>query len=550
MGKPRQLAVIDCETDPFAFGRVPKPFLWDVYDGVTHYTFTEVCDVVHFLLDKHWTVYAHNGGRFDYCMPGFLDELEPFAKVMMINGRLARFTLGDCEFRDSYSILPVPLSAYKKDDIDYALFEPTRRRHHMDAITRYLHGDTEYLYQLVSAFRQNYGAGLTLAGTAMKVWQERARVEAPQSTKGFYKQVEPFYHGGRVECFRLGMINEPFRMIDINSAYPYAMLHEHPISTEVEEVYPDVQDAIIPQSLYQVDFRANGSLPCTDELGSLSFPSDGKEYTSHCTGWEVQAARDTGACIVRIKRRLDFDKTINFSKYIHHFYDLKKEAAKVSKNSPDYIFAKLFMNSLYGKFGANPEEYSNFEVMEPKYHDAACAEGYVCKGELGKWIVMGQDLLPEQERYYNVATAASITGFVRAYLWKALSAIRRATGTPFYCDTDSITFGGMLPSREVACGSDLGQWSEEGHFDRGGIGGKKLYAFHKTGTRNEWKQGCKGVRITPQDILKVCAGKTVTYKRDAPTLGVGKERQAGETNESYLKRMFCVRKVRMTGKTK
>ena len=74
-----------------------------------------------FLQDKDVICYAHNGGKFDwhYITP-YIDDYEP---LTIIAGRLAKFTIGDCEFRDSYNIIPAPLSAYKKDDVDYNIFE-------------------------------------------------------------------------------------------------------------------------------------------------------------------------------------------------------------------------------------------------------------------------------------------------------------------------------------------------------------------------------------------------------------------------------------------
>lgn len=528
--RSRPIATIDAETDPFVHGRLPEAFLWDIWDGSTHYTFEHVSDVIHFLRDKEWVVYAHNGGKFDYHMTGFLAELEPWSEIMLINGRLAKFKIGACEFRDSYNILPIPLAAYKKEEIDYAWFERSVRGQHMDAIRHYLHKDTEYLFTLVSSFRERYGSGLTLAGSAMKVWQEQSHIDAPKSSRGFYNAMSGFYYGGRVDTFHVGMIDKPFRLCDINSAYPYAMLHEHPLSVASTGCKPAITDPIIPHSLYSVRGTSEGAWPVRVKNG-VSFPIARKARDFQITGWELAAGIETGtACVHDIHCRIDFDETVNFTKYIHHFYDMKKASAK---ESPEYIFAKLFMNSLSGKFGANPEHYSNFTVCEPKFITAAMNDGYEFAGELGAWAVLKSPLEDAQMRYYNVATAASITGFVRAYLWRHICMVRKAGGEVLYCDTDSIAFTGDIPSG-FRMDKELGGWSLDGEFRRGGVAGKKLYAFEKhTGG---WKTGCKGVRITPHEILRICQGETVTYKRDAPSYGYGK------------KPSFVVRNVKMTGK--
>ena len=181
------------------------------------------------------------------------------------------------------------------------------------------------------------------------------------------------------------------------------------------------------------------------------------------------------------------------------------------------------MNSLYGKFGANPQNYRDYTLAEPKFQNAMESEGYEFAGELGPWIMMALPLSPEQERYYNVATAASITGYVRAMLLTEMCRIRKTGGKVLYCDTDSIVFqGGKAPD----FGTELGGWSCDGLFKRGGIAGKKLYAFETTDEwarekgltgEDRWKTACKGVRISPQEIMRVAHGKEVKYQRDAPS---------------------------------
>lgn len=533
---PRRLATLDCETDPFKLGRIPKPFLWIIYDGTTYYEFEHVSDCIHFLSNQRWVVYAHNGGRFDYHQPGFLDELSQGQEITVINGRLARFRIGECEFRDSVNILPIRLGDYQKDVIDYRKLEPEVRKLHMPEIIRYCRSDCRYLYNIVSKFRETHGTGLTLAGAAMRTWQNISKIEAPRSTAGFYHAISPpkpaqtYYTGGRVECFVSGIIDRPFRMVDINSAYPYAMLHEHPLHPSSRDDVPAISDPIVPQALYEVDAISRGALPYREKDG-LSFPDSDSVQRFRATGWEIQAGIDTGTLKVeKIIRRKSFDKKVKFTQYILRFY---AEKAASPKGSAEYIFAKLFMNSLYGKFGANPEEYNSFYVYDSKFYTHAVAEGKQWAGRLGGWNIHQEALPPERQRFYNVATAASITGFVRAYLWRALCAIKKGGGQLLYCDTDSIAFAGDMP-RELPCGRDLGEWSDDGVFVRGGVGGKKLYAFQSAD--GKWKIGCKGVRITPKEIMDVCAGQTVKYEKESPSYGMGRTPT------------FLVRNVKMTAK--
>jgi len=530
---PRRVATIDCETDPFKFRRVPKPFLWVIFDGERYYDFTAVSDAIHFLKDKRWVVYAHNGGKFDYHMPGFLAEMEAGSKLMIINGRIARFEIGECEFRDSCNILPIALKDYAKDKIDYENFEKGKREKFMPQILEYCKADCRYLWELVTAFRDKYGDGLTLAGSAMKVWEHQFHQDIPQSSAGFYGRLSQFYYGGRVECFRTGIIEEPFNLFDINSAYPYAMMHEHPISTEFSVVDCGTGAEIIPQSFYVVDGKPLGCFPSRAKNG-LEFKK-GEMGRYFVTGWELLAARETDSLKNwNIYARYDFAETTNFRRYVEHFYEIKKNS---EKQSPDYLMSKLLMNGLYGKYGADPDNYANYEIEDKRFIDAARQEGKEFAGELGPWAVLKSELLEEQKRYYNVATAASITGFVRAYLWRHIKAIEKEGGRVLYCDTDSIACTGKAP-KSMKIGKDLGEWGNDGNFEFGAIAGKKLYAFKKKdGT---WKTGCKGVRISPEEIVRVAKGEDVTYQREAPSFGIRKGKIEGPR--------FVTRIVRKTGK--
>ena len=146
-------------------------------------------------------------------------------------------------------------------------------------------------------------------------------------------------------------------------------------------------------------------------------------------------------------------------------------------------------------------------------------------------------------RYYNVATAASVTGFVRAYLFRALS----HSGGLIYCDTDS------LAARDLGSldyGDGLGQWKREGDFDSYAVAGKKLYAFHRAGSDSRydpkaeeqdktWKIASKGVNFASREdgpalIQRIAEGDSVEYEPEVPTYSVTRE-QPRFINRSILK---------------
>lgn len=520
----REIWVADCETAPFGDndwqhlcdGDIPLarfPFIWGAYNGCEYHEFNSSEDFIAFCntLDNV-IMYAHNGGKFDWFF--LLDELEPWEPIMVISGRLAKFKIGGVEFRDSYNILPMPLSAWEKDEFDYTILKkeerdkPANRRKIQD----YLRNDCKYLYQMVSAYIDRYGVNLTQASTALKVWQKLCQEEAPKTNKAFYNDISRFYYGGRVECFQTGIIDKPFKVIDINSAYPFAMKHRHPYggTYNVTRKLPNSR-AYIERCFISISCVSRGAFPYREKNG-LSFPNDDIRRTYFVTGWEFLSASETNSIFDwEIEEVVQFNESIHFNDYIDHFYTMKTEA-KENEDKAGYIFSKLFLNSLYGKFGANPENYNEYTIIPPRYIEAAEYDNYGYCAELGPWALCSRPLEEHKARYYNVAVAASITGFVRAYLWKAINECKEV----LYCDTDSIACAdtGKLELDKT----QLGAWDIEAYCDRGGIAGKKLYAFHTC--EGKWKTASKGVRLSPDEILEVASGRTVEYIPNNPSFSL------------------------------
>lgn len=510
MKKDVQIAVIDAETDPFAIGRTDiKPFIWGFYDGSQYQQFDDTSDLVEFLEDYDGIVYAHNGGKFDFhFMSAYFPE---YAEIMVINGRIAKIQLGACELRDSWLILPMPLAAYKKDDFDYTLMERGTRDifANRQKIETYLKADCVYLFELVSRFVMEYGPNLTLAGTAMKVWKELSPVPVPETDVDFYDAFAPYYYGGRVQCFEQGIIDSTFNVYDINSAYPFAMMQQHPYSSNFSRVAGYVPKA----DFYRLTCISRGAFPYRTIDGGLSFPNvdEIREYT--ITGWEYSAAIETKTILdCTILESTTFCGHVEFSSYINKFFDLRMEATAKGDDGGRLIY-KLLMNSLYGKFAANPGNYKNYTIVTSEEAEEFISAGWEFGGMLGEWTLLQADLEPDQEHYYNVATGASITGYVRAMLWRAIHNSDRV----IYCDTDSIA---VVGEAAVDCGKALGQWKDEGEYIRAGIAGKKLYAFESAS--GEHKTASKGVKLGFEEIMKVAKGGTVVYHPPAPTFSVRK----------------------------
>lgn len=523
----KEVYIADCETDPFKIGRIPRPFIWGLYNGCEYYQFDTEKEFVEFIEDIDCICYAHNGGKFDWHY--ILPWVELHNPMTVINGRLSKFFIGDCEFRDSYNILPVPLREFNKDDFDYTILEkevrdiPENRR----KIERYLKNDCVYLYDAVMNFTRQYGQGLTIAGSALKVWKKITKTKTPETNVKFFDKFSKYYYGGRVQVFESGVVNEPFKVIDINSAYPYAMKHNHAwgnnytTTTELPKTR-----AYIERSFITLKCVSKGALPWRDDKKALQFPDDDVEREYMVTGWEYLAGIDTGTITdVEIIKVITFNDSINFSEYVDHFYKLKEESK--DKDHAQYIFAKLFLNSLYGKFGSNPQSYEEFKIIEQSNIYIEEQEGWRPNMPVGKNMIVSRDLPEENHTFYQVATAASITGFVRAMMWRSICACDGV----LYCDTDSI-FARDVSSMELDP-VKLGAWDIEAECNYGAFCGKKLYAV-KT-NKGKWKKASKGAKLEPEQIVEIAEkNKEILYKPENPSYSI----------KSGIR--FVNRKIRMT----
>lgn len=507
----KSLSVIDAETDPFEHGEIPEPFIWGYYNGHDFITFNSTKNLAEYISGKKEIIFAHNGGKFDF---HYLLEYVDSPNMLVINGRIVEMRVGTAILRDSFAIYPMPLSAYKKDEIDYSKMKRDRRHKYMGEIISYLRSDCIYLHELVTAFFNEFGDKRTLASAGFYKSKQLCEIKNFQTGRYFYSLFQRYYHGGRVTVFQRGIFPKTSYIYDINSAYPYAMIHDHPFGNEVSITKSNFH--LNPLSFYDVQGIARGCFPYLDEKNHLSFPDDDIERDYHITGHELITALETETFDGDILKQATFINTVNFASFINHYYERKKKA---KKHSTEYILAKFTMNSMYGKLAANPDNYVDYTICKPENAKAICEKEkslpvYLCE----RYALLCKAIPDSRKRFYNVATAASITGFVRAYLWRAIQRLKRDGANIYYCDTDSL----ITNKPELSdTGPNLGQWALEQSNDMLYIHAPKIYAARRMD--GSWKIASKGVHLSHNEIKRLVNGGTVTWNNPAPTYSLKKE---------------------------
>jgi len=511
----KKVAVIDYETDPFKYGRVPEPFLAGFYSEEIGFKqfwgddcIEQLLQFLHDLTYPH-VIFAHNGGKFDFFL--MLEHLQNPVKI--INGRIVQATLGIHKLQDSFAILPVPLSAYHKDKINYDKFEKENRDKNRAEIIAYLETDCTALFDLVMVFIMRFGLRLTIGGAAIKELRKMHPFDSQRKTHD--EKYRPYYFGGRVEFFESGILKGDWKIYDVNSMYPKVMRdYDHPTGSVYSAAYSAIMDkrgrmsgfADAPFYFARIECQQNGAFPVREKGKSLNFNVPEGEFfvTSH----ELKAAIATGRVQnVKVKELRIPHKVIRFPDYVDLF-TREKIAAKKSKDKGAEIIAKLFLNSAYGKFGQNPENYFDYEIHNNG--EAPEEEGYEIYFAAPKQPTIWRK--PSVSRaYYDVATAASITSAARSVLMLALSKAKRA----IYCDTDSIICESLdLPLHDSA----LGKWKLEASGTVAAIAGKKLYSLRDG--KEYVKTASKGVKMKGKDVFDICRGKTFHWENSAPSFSL------------------------------
>lgn len=451
------------------------------------------------------------------------------------------------------------LLLFRQDQKRRGVTGDSPREFYREEINRYLAQDCSGLYTGLLSFFDLYGQNLTLATTTFRVLKKEFGFKAVKTGEVYDDLFRPFYFAGRVQFFSLGKHDKPggYNIVDINSAFPWAMLQNHWYTGNycLQTTFPSKHQE---QSFYELTCDSIGALPRRGADHSVEFP-DIKQGHFFATGWELIKGIELGliANITYHKIYVPED-IVNFEPYVTHFYKLKKEAdyaLKQLKENPDLKLyddkneaqwsaqrnnGKLFLNSAYGKFALNPREFRDVKItpfgeppdtrMPADFRPDSRDEErfyYRAKKDIRGWYKREWDLSYRDENkeldfyqkpsyhadsktqmsFYNVCTAASITGCVRAYLLGAIHICKDV----LYCDTDSVIAGDVS---NLALGPELGQWRLEKENQTVWIGGKKLYVCR--GPLGDYKTAAKGVRLSPEELIAVCEGQQQSYSFDAP----------------------------------
>lgn len=578
--KLRMIAVLDMETDPFdeLHDTDIKPFAAELYSDQfgsiviwenTYEKFlASLCQRIE-SLPGSFTIYCHNGGKFDYMfLVSKLRGLVKFKGRAIMSARL-----GAHELRDSLHLLPEKLAAWKKDSFDYSKMNRNRRGDFKAEILQYLHNDCLYLFDIVKSFVEEFGMKISIGAAAFSEMKKSYKVTNLKERED--SALRPFFFGGRVECLAgRGVFGnqpgkQPYKLFDVNAMYPDAMANAlHPISNEYNWHRGSINENTV---FLDISCRNYGALmkhaePTTaEDIHEFLETGDQDIGRFHTTIHEFKIATKYNLISnIEIHWLIDCVEQTNFSNFITPMYyrrqKVKTEMSELDKagksQTRDYeelhkqnLFLKYLLNNAYGKFAQNPRKYKDycytdlykkpdkdwFKFLKGADEKTIHAYSYpVERSEGGNQPGFAVWQRPNPgHRFNNVGTAASITGAARAKLLEALV----TADDPIYCDTDSIICR-ALPNVPIDVAL-LGAWKIEQTFDEVIIAGKKTYACKVAGFSDghdkRIKIRSKGTAGMTYDLMRrTLDGEIIPIRNKVPTFR--------KTGEQY----YMTRRIRAT----
>ncbi|RLI86441.1 MAG: hypothetical protein DRP01_04205 [Archaeoglobales archaeon] len=313
------------------------------------------------------------------------------------------------------------------------------------------------------------------------------------------------YHGGMVRCFRLGRYEgQTFYKLDVNSMYPYVMyMYQMPCdyAGSLYNVGIDKLEKLLQRYAVIAKVELNTKDDCFPYLldNHLCYPVG--SFTTTLTTPELKYALEHGY-IAEIYQLAYYRQAFLFKDYVQFFYRLKQQYDKEGNRLLRQL-CKLFLNSLYGKFGQYATEMKEFGHLPKEYF---AVETHIDSHTLEKFYIykIGRVAYVRQVvgEGFNAfpAIAAHITAYARMYLWELINLAGREN--VFYCDTDSLIVNeqGYQNLLHLISPTDLGKLKVEDRANRLIVYGRKDYVFGHKVKRKGIRS--KAVQIAPGIFLQ------------------------------------------------
>lgn len=445
--------------------------------------------------DGNKTIFAHNGGAFDfnfvlqciikgegrkkYRLEKIFSRGATFLSIELVN----RNTGTTLVFRDSLAALPFSL---KKLTTDFKTecakgewdHEKDFKRRDDPRLLEYLKADCIGLHQVLTSYFnwpliKEAGTAYTVASQALKVF----RTYLDERIVGCNEKVDAFvrkaYFGGRTEVFRpyfKSKGRDKLSCYDVNSLYPSVMRDfSYPTRFKKwsfkytpnefgfwEATVHVPRDMYVPPlgTLLRIDSKTKKVEAVSDSsMGKFIFPTG--TFSGVWSSIELEYAKSLGVKVLKIGQGAIFDNGGPiFKEFIEDLYNMRVNAPK---DSVDGFICKLLLNSCYGRFGLNLDR-ENIVQDDGEMPITGLTPYEFDTGERKDGIPIIERFVKIQQRidsFTNVAIAAWVTAQARIRMHKEYV---KNIDKLYYTDTDSIF---IEDEGQIESSKDLGKFKYE-----------------------------------------------------------------------------------------
>ena len=249
------------------------------------------------------------------------------------------------------------------------------------------------------------------------------------------------YYGGRTEAFFIGDTGKNKKYyVDFNSLYP-AVMKNNEFSTRYYAKFknPSNKKFAVYMKMFnvcaKVDIETDKPIFPYQTKDRLLFPIG--RFTTYLAYPELQYAYDNNL-IKKVHYGSLYRTAEIFTGFITHFHNIKTKAKKNNKPALTY-FAKLMLNSLYGKFGQNTPSLIPLNLKSEKRYEAKIIIDFE-KNKIFTEKTINYEVYEETakqiSKYSSPIIASEVTSFARLKLWLAVE--KAGINNVFYVDTDSL----------------------------------------------------------------------------------------------------------------
>lgn len=348
-----------------------------------------------------------------------------------------------------------------------------------EKLQEYCSIDTIALYQIIKSFQHQIHKQFsidilkfpTLASIAFNIYRSNYLQDntIPLINNSLHYVFKQSYYGGITDLYKPSGHN--IRSYDVNSLYPFAM-YSNNIPFGCILYFKNKGNAIKIPKIYQMKNELHGffkvKVKAPKNLNTPFLPFRIKTTNGIRTifplgtwiGWyysvEIDNAKKYGYEFEIMEGYL-MEKSKIFNNYIQDLYKMKVNS---SKNDSKYYIAKLLMNSLYGRFGLNPEIKTVKIVDNNALDEIINSKNSIDITPLNedKILVSYIENLEENSiKNISIPIASSIASLSRVHMSKFLV---KYTNNLYYVDTDGIKVDCELDPEEIH-DKELGKMKHE-----------------------------------------------------------------------------------------